>query len=151
MYHGPEGIKNIASRVHRMTRILAAGLTELGYSLVDDAYFDTIKVRVPGLAGRITAKARESQINLRYIDADHLGITLDETTKRKNILSLWRVFHTSSDSMLSIERFDDVVTEAIPQELIRRSSFMEHEIFHRYHSETEMTVSYTHLTLPTKA
>ena len=60
MYHGPEGLKNIASRVHRMTRILAAGLTELGYSLVDDAYFDTIKVRVPGLAGRITAKARES-------------------------------------------------------------------------------------------
>ncbi|GIT20130.1 MAG: hypothetical protein CM1200mP39_29360 [Dehalococcoidia bacterium] len=63
---------------------------------------------------------------------------MDETTKRKNILSLWRVFHTDSDNKLSIEQFDDVVTEAIPQELIRRSSFMEHEIFHRYHSETEM-------------
>ena len=105
---------------------------------MDDAYFDTIKVCVPGLAGRITAKARESKINLRYIDEDHLGITLDETTKRNNILSLWRVFRTDSDSKLSIERFDDVVTEAIPQELIRRSSFMEHEIFRRYHSETEM-------------
>jgi len=138
MYHGPEGLKDIASRVHRMTRILAAGLTELGYPLIDDAYFDTVKVRVPGLAGRIAAKARESQINLRYIDADHLSITLDETTKRKNILSLWRVFHTGADRMLSIERFDDVVTEAVPQELVRRSSFMKHEIFHRYHSETEM-------------
>ncbi|GIT20131.1 MAG: hypothetical protein CM1200mP39_29370 [Dehalococcoidia bacterium] len=66
-----------------MTRILAAGLTELGYSLVDDAYFDTIKVRVPGLAGRITGKARESQINLRYIDADHLGITLGRNNQTK--------------------------------------------------------------------
>ena len=52
------------------------------------------------LAGRIAAKARESQINLRYIDADHLGITLDETTKRKNISSLWRVFHTGADRIV---------------------------------------------------
>ncbi|MGH8578429.1 MAG: glycine dehydrogenase, partial [Gammaproteobacteria bacterium] len=80
VYHGPEGLKTIAARVHRMTLILALGLERLGYELSTDCFFDTVTVRVPGQARRIAARARESRINLRVGDPDHLGIAFDETT-----------------------------------------------------------------------
>ncbi len=82
IYHGPDGLKLIAGRVHRMTQILAEGLRRLGFEVETEAFFDTIVVRTPGQAARIAAKARESRINLRFIDANRLGITFDETVKR---------------------------------------------------------------------
>jgi glycine dehydrogenase len=138
MYHGPEGLQTIANRVHRLTCILAEGLTQIGYEIVDPCFFDTIAVRVPGLAGKLAARARESRINLRVIDADHLGISLDETTKRENVLTLWKVFDTNAHHRLDIEGLDAEVKSAIPPDLVRSSPYLEHEIFHRYRSETEM-------------
>ena len=104
MYHGPKGLHSIANRVHRLTCILAKGLTQIGYEIVDAHFFDTIAVHVPGLAGKLAARARESRINLRVIDADHLGISLDETTKRENLLTLWRVFDTHAHHRLDYRR-----------------------------------------------
>ena len=138
MYHGPEGLKTIAGRVHRLTCILSEGLTRIGYEIVESHFFDTISVHVPGLAGRLAARARESRINLRVIDADHLGISFDETTKRENLLTLWKVFDTHAHHRLDIEALDAEVKSAIPPELVRSSPYLEHEIFHRYRSETEM-------------
>ena len=138
MYHGPEGILAIASRVHRMTLILDLGLKTLGYDTSNTTFFDTIKVNVPGMAGRIAARARESKINLRIIDHDHLVISLDETTKRSNLKTLWRVFDTRASEALDISALDEKVTEVIPENLLRQTRYLEHEIFNSYHSETEM-------------
>ncbi len=138
VYHGAEGLKGIAGRVHRMTQILVEGLRRLGFAVINDAYFDTVTVRVPGLAAKIAARARESRINLRFIDADHLGISFDETTRRANLEALWRVFSTKSDELLDIEEIDGAVKECVPKSLKRESKFLTHPVFELYHGETEM-------------
>jgi glycine dehydrogenase len=138
VYHGPDGIRRIASKVHRMTRILAAGLKELGVEVVNEAYFDTLTIRVRGQAGRIAAKARESRINLRVIDADHLGISLDETTRRRNLMALWMVFDSKAAGKLVVNDLDDTVDKVIPDPLNRTSSYLDHPVFSLYHAETEM-------------
>ena len=138
MYYGPEGLATIANRVHRLTCIMAKGFSKIGYTVIDQNFFDTISVHVPGLAGRLAARARESRINLRVIGPDHLGITFDETTQRRNLITLWRVFDTHAHHRLDIEALDDTVTSAIPSALKRKTPYLTHEIFHRYRSETEM-------------
>ena len=138
MYHGPNRLKTIATRVHRITGILALGIKQLGYTVDTKCFFDTLKVSVPGLAGRLAARARESRINLRVIDSNHLGISLDETTKRANLETLWRVFDTRADSKLDIDTLDKDVGDSIPTQLQRTSTYLEHPIFNRYQSETEM-------------
>jgi len=138
VYHGPDGLVLIARRVHRMTQILAEGLCRLGYQIEHEAFFDTLSVRVPGLAGRLAARARESGINLRVIDADHLGISFDETTKREDLRALWKVFSTKASEQLRIEELDREVEECLPAELRRTSDFLTHPVFQLYHAETEM-------------
>ncbi|MDH3688081.1 MAG: aminomethyl-transferring glycine dehydrogenase [Gammaproteobacteria bacterium] len=138
IYHGPEGLRTIAERVHRKTLIAAEGLRRLGFEVVTNAFFDTITVRVPGQAARIVAKARESRINLRVVDADHLGISFDETSRRVNIEALWRLFATKADKTVSIDELDAVVEECIPDDLQRTTEFLIHPVFHLYHGETEM-------------
>ncbi|MGI9303150.1 MAG: aminomethyl-transferring glycine dehydrogenase [Gammaproteobacteria bacterium] len=138
IYHGPEGLKLIAGRVHRLTLILAEGLRRLGFEVVTQSFFDTITVRVPGQARRIAARARESRINVRVVDADHLGIALDETTRRMNLEALWRVFATKAAETVSIDGLDPEVEECVPTGLRRSSDFLTHPVFHIYHGETEM-------------
>ena len=138
VYHGPEGLKLIAGRVHRMAQIVAEGLRRLGFEIENDAFFDTLCVKVPGQAVRIAAKARESRINLRVIDQDRLGISLDETTKRENIDALWRCFATKADRTLDLEEIDATVADVIPEGLRRSSDFLTHPVFGLYHGETEM-------------
>ena len=138
VYHGPDGLRSIAQRAHRMTQILAEGLRRLGFKIVHDAFFDTLCVQVPGQAGRIAARAREAQINLRMVDADHLGISFDETTKREDLEALWRVFATKADRLLHIDELDQDVEDCIPAELRRTSAYLTHPVFQIYHAETEM-------------
>ena len=121
-----------------MTSILAEGLRRLGYEVVNKSFFDTITVSVRGQAARIAAKARESKINLRVIDPDHLGISLDETTRRSNLETLWKVFSTRAAERISIDEIDPVVEECIPVSLRRESEFLTHPVFQLYHAETEM-------------
>ncbi|MBT3305623.1 MAG: aminomethyl-transferring glycine dehydrogenase [Alphaproteobacteria bacterium] len=138
VYHGPDELKKIARKVHRMTRILAEGLKRMGFEIETEAFFDTLCVVVPGQAGAIAARAREQRINLRIIDGDRLGISLDETTRRKNLSALWKVFSTKGSEDLTIEAMDEVAGEGFPEELIRTTPYMEHPVFHLYHGETEM-------------
>ncbi len=138
VYHGPDGVRTISERAHRMAQICAEGLKRLGFEIVHQAFFDTLLVRVPGQAGRIAARAREAMINLRFVDGDHLGISFDETTKRDNLVALWRVFATKADRLLTIEEIDATVPENVPQALRRTSAYMTHPVFHLYHAETEM-------------
>ena len=143
VYHGPEGIRTIAERAHRMTQILAEGLRRLGFEVVNEVYYDTIAVRLRGQAHRIAAKARESRINLRVIDPDHLGITLDETTKRGDLAALWRVFATKASDRLDVDAIDEEVRRGKVQDCLgagrrRTSEYLTHPVFSLYHSETEM-------------
>ena len=138
VYHGPDGIKTIALRAHRMTQILSEGLRRLGVEVVTEAFFDTVTIRVPGQARRLAAKARESRINLRIIDSDHLGVAFDETTKQVDLRALWRVFATRAGRELDVAEIDDTVSECIPGNLRRTSAYLSHPVFHLYHGETEM-------------
>jgi glycine dehydrogenase len=138
VYHGPDGLRRIAERVHRLTVIMAEGLRRLGYEVVHEAFFDTITLYLPGNARRLAAAARAARINLRVVDADHLGITFDESTQRKNLVALWRVFSSKADELLDIDALDKEVKDCIPDKLRRTSKILTHPTFELYHSETEM-------------
>src|SRR5690606_27442219 len=138
VYHGPKGILKIARRVHRLTQILADGLNRLGYEVETGAFFDTITVKVPGQASRIAARAREARINLRVVDADRLGISFDETTRRSELERLWTCFATDATRRISVDTIDAEVKEVIAGPLRRTTPFLEHPVFNLYHSETEM-------------
>ena len=138
MYHGPQGLRDIAARVNRYAQITAEGLRRLGYGIVHDAYFDTLTVNAHGQARRIAARAREIRINLRVVDADHLGIALDETTKRVHLERLWSIFDTNANSKISIDEIDAEVSGCIPNDLSRTSAYLTHPTFSLYQSETLM-------------
>jgi glycine dehydrogenase len=138
VYHGPDGLRKIAGRVHRMTLILAEGLRHLGFEVENTGFFDTVTVKTPGQAARIAARARELRINLRVVDGDRLGISFDETTRRVNLETLWRAFSSKADQLLDIAALDGQVKQCIPKNLRRTSDFLTHPVFQLYHGETEM-------------
>ncbi|HEY3724730.1 MAG TPA: aminomethyl-transferring glycine dehydrogenase, partial [Acidimicrobiia bacterium] len=130
-YHGPHGLRAIATRVHGLTESLASALRAGGADVVTDRFFDTITVRVPGRAGSIAAAAREHRINLRVVDGDTLGVSLDETTTPAIVDAVLDAFGVAATE----RRGGDPV---IPGELERTGAILEHPVFHDHHSETEM-------------
>jgi len=137
VYHGPEGIRRIAERVHRLTRVLATGLSKLGFDPLHDAYFDTLTVSAPGRAADIIDEARKAGINLRPLTADSVGISCDETTTREHLSLLLKVFAGNTEPA-SIADLDTDLAECIPEALRRTSRYLAHPVFHLYHAETEM-------------
>ena len=138
VYHGPKGLRTIAERVHRMAVLFARGLRDLGFEVVHDAFFDTVQVRVPGIARRIAARAREAGFNMHVIDADRLSAAFDETSRRSELKRLLGCFATRADSVLDLAEMDTLVADCIPAGLRRESAILTHPVFQRYHSETEM-------------
>jgi len=138
IYYGPRGLRTIAERVHCFTRILAEGLRRIGFEVITGSFFDTITVRIPSQARRIAARARESRINLRVVDPDHLGISLDETTGQDEIRTVWRVFDWRADTKLDFETLYREIGACIPDKLMRSDQILTHPVFNLYHSETEM-------------
>jgi glycine dehydrogenase len=138
IYHGAEGLRLIAGRVHRYTQILAAGIAQLGHHALSKCYFDTLVISTPNRAKRIAAQAAEANINLRIIDADHIGISLDETTTRDNLRSVWQVFAPATADIPDINGLHAMIDECIPEALLRSDQILQHPVFERYHSETEM-------------
>ncbi len=129
-WHGPDGLRQIAEEVHRLTSGLAALLSASDCEVVNDTWFDTLTVRVPGRAEEVVAAAEDRRINLRFVDVDHVGVSIDETTTDEIVKAVAESFFTNGQ-----------VGEArsgIPEELRRKSGFMDHEVFHSYRSETEM-------------
>ncbi len=138
IYHGPKGLRLIAGRVHRLMQICVHGLTQLGYTVITQSYFDTVTVNTPGRARRIAAKARESRVNLRVYDADRLGIAFDETTTTEELRKLWRIFSSDAERQLSVNAIDKSLDECIPPTLLRADPILTHPVFELYHCETEM-------------
>ena len=140
VYHGPKGLQQIAQRVHRYTGIVAANLKTLGYTVTNETYFDTLTIATAN-AEQLHASAHSHGVNLRVIDASHVGISLDETTTREDIALLWTVFAHPVGGPAHGPDFDTVeaqVAEAFPTTLARTSAYLSHPVFNRYHSETEM-------------
>ena len=135
VYHGPEGLKKIALRVHRQTSILALALKQLGLEVVNTHWFDTLTIKTPN-AKKIHEAAEQHSCNLRVIDSEHLGLSIDETTGRKELQMLWAIFGGKGE--LNIDEIDQSVSSSVPSSLIRNSAYLTHPTFNRYHSEHEM-------------
>ncbi len=139
VYHGPAGLTRIAERVHRYTGMLAAALGQLGYRVVNQTYFDTLTIE-SARAEQLHAAAVEAGVNLRHIDAGHIGISLDETTVRADLALLWSIFAQGVNGAAApdFEAIEASVQDGFPQGLGRTSAFLTHPTFHRYHAEHEM-------------
>ncbi|EOW6616998.1 aminomethyl-transferring glycine dehydrogenase [Cronobacter dublinensis] len=139
VFHGPEGLKRIASRIHRFADILAAGLQRKGLKLRHDTWFDTLCVEVADKAA-VLARAQAHEINLRSDIPGAVGITLDETTTRADVQALLRVV-TGDDAQVDIDALDKEVahdSRSIAPAMLRDDAILTHPVFNRYHSETEM-------------
>jgi glycine dehydrogenase len=138
VYHGPEGLTDIARIVHRRAAVLAAGLRKLGFAPRSEAFFDTLTVEAGSRQDEIVARALAEKINLR-IGQDTsgkatLGIALDETTTPAVVEAVWRAF----DGTLKYAEIEAGAREALPSELKRNSAFLTHPVFHIHRSETEL-------------
>ena len=140
VYHGPRGLRTIATRVHRLTAILAAGLERCGIVRTNSYFFDTLTLNVPGEAAHIVRRARDEGINLRLIDADHLGISLDETTRVTTVEKLLVCFAgvAHGQDIVALDQAEGDDYSGIPPALLRTTSLLTHPVFNRYHSETAM-------------
>ncbi len=140
VYHGPEGLKRIAERVARYTAVLAAGLKSLGCSLLYATAFDTLTVQAgtEAAAQAIAQKARDAGANLRLLRRTCVGISLDETTTRADIESIWRFFAADKQSLPLLADLQDSAATLIPASLRRSSAFLTHPVFNTYQSETGM-------------
>ena len=135
VYHGPQGLKAMATRVHRLTVVLAEGLSKLGFGLGNAPFFDTLCVTTGDKTQAVLARAAEQQINLRQIDGKTLGIALDETTTPEDVEALLQVFAGPGSLSFSPQLKSSV---QIPAALQRTSAYLTHPVFNRYHSETEL-------------
>jgi len=136
VYHGPDGLRSIARRVHRLTAILAAGLRSAGIEVSPAAFFDTIQVHVAGAAKSVVDKAASSGINLRLVDADTVGIACDEVTRRQHVVAVWDAFGVTADGAADIAALDPATPDAYGPE--RTSEFLTHPVFAQHRSETAM-------------
>lgn len=159
VYHGPTGLKAIASKVHFFTRVLASQLSSLGgYTIVNgESFFDTLTIKVDGGAEAVHEAARAARINLRKVDGEHVGVTLDESVSPDDLVELINVFASAvskqnvtlpfilssysssspNSSLTSSYAFDNSFTRTTP--------YLQHPVFNTHHSETEMLRYIHHL------
>ena len=141
VYHGPERLRAIAERVHRLARVLAAGLAAAGREIVTGSYFDTITVRAPGEAEALVGRARDAGFNVRRVDGDHIGLSLDETTRREDVQGVIGALSAGDGGagaeVVDVEALDAAASDVLGA-LARTSAYLTHPVFHAHHSETEM-------------
>jgi glycine dehydrogenase len=139
VYHGPDGLKRIAERVHLLTTTLASGLTRLGYEIGDQPYFDTLRVGLGNhTAAEIVAAAELREINLRVLDEHTIGISLDETVTAADLADLFAIFNHGSAPAFTAEELAAAAVTSIPEQHARTTPYLTHPVFNSYHSETEM-------------
>ncbi|MDA0687523.1 MAG: aminomethyl-transferring glycine dehydrogenase [Proteobacteria bacterium] len=167
MYHGPEGIRRIAQRIHRLTQVLATGLSSQGIKLSNQTYFDTLTLEVTeDSAMEIAERAAAAGINLRMdriVTHQTIGVSLDECSTEQDVVDLWQVILGNKAGSLSASAIDEEIRSGniapvIPNNLHRTSKYLQHPVFNRFHSETEMMryvkrlenkdISLTHAMIP---
>ncbi|MDR1720124.1 MAG: aminomethyl-transferring glycine dehydrogenase [Dysgonamonadaceae bacterium] len=139
VYHGPEGLRKIANRIHAMAGFLASELTAMGYSQLNENYFDTLKIRLPEdvSVDLLTETALACKVNLRYFDTGEIGISLDETTLPDDLGVLLYIFSTAKKTEYLLNK-NIPAKRYFNEKFIRHSSFLSHEVFNSYHTETEL-------------
>ena len=139
VYHGPKGLRRIATRVHEMTRLLARGLETLGHRVRHDAFFDTLRIDLEGLTSEdVRQSALDKRINLRYYEDGSVGVALDETVDVQALDALLQTFGAEGGNGLSAESLAKDVEPGYRGPLARTSDYLTHPTFSRYHSETEL-------------
>ncbi|WP_061218913.1 aminomethyl-transferring glycine dehydrogenase [Leptospira weilii] len=134
VYHGPEGLKNIATRIHKFTSILADALKSSGFTISNDSFFDTITIQAGAKAKDILNRARSERINLREYKDGRIGIALDETVDSEDIKDLFRIFQVKQSDIEKL--FSD--SGNISDSFKRGSSYLTHPVFQSFHTETKM-------------
>ncbi len=139
VYHGPEGLKKIAYRIHRLAGILAHALKAKGVNLINETYFDTLTIDVKGQRDDIMARAMQADFNLRIDNNGQLGMSIDEVTTKKDIQTLYTII-TGDETKLSFLSLDKLAQahESFEKNLLRQSAILQHPVFNTHHSETEM-------------
>jgi glycine dehydrogenase len=138
VYHGEQGIKNIATRVNYWSKLLASGLQKLGYQLKSNHFFDTVTIQLnsPKEIDEIRKLAESKQMNFRYY-SDAIGISLDETSTEQDLINIWQVLAKQEDLTFKIS--DLTINKlGIPPQLMRQSRYLTEPVFNQYHSETEL-------------
>ena len=140
VYHGPEGLKNRATRIHAMAGFLTGELKKMGYNQLNTNYFDTLKISLPENAnpGLLQETALECKVNLRYFEDDCIGISLDETTLTDDLGILLYIFATAVNQEYTL---NNDIDEALyfDAKFLRKSAYLTHPVFNSYHTETELT------------
>ncbi|HAD99959.1 MAG TPA: glycine dehydrogenase (aminomethyl-transferring) [Rhodospirillaceae bacterium] len=141
VYHGPQGLRRIANRIHRLTDIVALGLKDKGVEIQNGHWFDTLTFEMKDNAADVLARSKAAQLNLRNDGEGVFGVSLDEAKTRDDVEALFTVLFGENHG-LDIDVLDSRVAsgdvESIPAALVRQSDFLTHPVFNEYHSETEM-------------
>ncbi|WP_406385069.1 aminomethyl-transferring glycine dehydrogenase [Streptomyces sp. NBC_01618] len=135
VYHGPDGLTEIARRTHRQAALVAAGLRASGITLVHREFFDTLLVAVPGRAEEVVAAAHDKGLRLRLVDGDHVGISCSEVTTDEHVRLVLDAFGRAGGGL---DTLTPDVSAVLPPELRRTSPFLTHPVFHQHRSETAM-------------
>lgn len=143
IYHGPAGLKKIAQRINGYARLLASKLNTIGFNQVNEIYFDTLKIEVTDkeIYKKIQSVANTFHCNFRFIDDKHIGISLDETISihdLKTIVNIFGVAGQDDFQSFNIEAFRGMEESSFSKPFERKSSYLNHPVFHKYHSETQM-------------
>ena len=153
VYHGPKGLREIAEKVHAMTILLKDTLEKFNYKVVNrNAFFDTLTIETND-ATHVHAAATQAGINIRQIDHNHVGVTLDESVTKTDFLDLVKVFNQASymhdkgqpPIPVSIPEVSIPLVSSIPESLTRTSAYLSHPVFNKHHSETEVLRYIHHL------
>lgn len=137
-YHGANGIKKIATGIHQYTKALAEKLTDLGFSVTNSSYFDTITIHSGSkTADEVMNAGWSAEMNFRKVDDQHVSVTLDETVELDDLNELANVFATLEGKEVTI-LIDDISGTAVSAEMQRTTEYLTHEVFNKYHSETDM-------------
>jgi len=138
IYHGPEGLKKIAIDIAKKTSLLARCLKNLDIEITNQHAFDTLCLRTDKSTDAYIERASDAGMNLRKIDSNHIGISIDETTRSSDIRNLVRVFSQSEDSLSDIDSLETSEETLLPHNCMRTSDFLNHSVFHTHRSETQL-------------
>src|SRR3984893_17807659 len=140
VYHGPQGLKTIALRVNRVASIFAAGVQKLGYTLANETFFDSVTIQSGANTTALHQAAAAVHVNLRHIDGTQVGVAVDETTTRDDLLKLFALFAevVGKTETFDIDALDADAKVSLPKALERTSEYLTHPVFNRHHSEHEM-------------